>query len=107
MTEETLSKKFIGAGVLVACIGFALGVTGYGYKQIKDAHFLNTDTTRIISVKGVSQMEVNSDKAILSFFLSGKGSSEESAIKAFGVLEKDMYKKLDPKIASRLDVDLF
>jgi hypothetical protein len=82
--------------LLVVSIGF--GLFGFGYKQIKDAMFLNVDTNKVLVVDGYAEVDTTMDRAIVDFSVTGKGNTPELARKDLDTTFANLQNKLDPKI---------
>ena len=100
MDNDSFAKKFLTKSVFVLALGIFVAGIGFGYRQVKDANYLNTDTTRTIAVRGVSEMDVVSDRTIFDFMLTIKNVPEGKAAESFIKKEKDFYTKIPKNLIS-------
>src|SRR3989344_9278804 len=72
-------KKTLLICIVILVISVGVGLVGFGYKQIRDADFLNVDTNKILVSDGYAEEDTTMDRAVVDFSVSGKGKTAELA----------------------------
>jgi uncharacterized protein YggE len=90
-----IAGGMVGLGILIA--GF-----GFGYKEYRDAKYLNVDPAKVVYSKGVYIMDVRADRTVISFVVTGKGNDEQHAHMSFIKNEKEMLNALDKESLSNI-----
>ncbi len=101
-TSKSKAVRYFGIAAIVLSIGIAYCAIGYGYKQIKDADYLNTNPEQVYYSKGTAHMKVSSDKVIISFSLIGSGQNQKEAAIKLKKLETDFLSGVDASLKSSI-----